>query len=293
MGFLRSGFVVLLSVLFFVSLLTTGLFATVSSSLSYENVQPKISSIATQIVEEQIGESEMVGELTPYLETYCIENSEVTYELEGYTFVFPCEVLKQSTENIVAYGVNYLIEDFYYKNYTCDFWECFEEEDMPLFLVSEYGRDYWKSWFIKSFLISLLLATGMILLSRKKSNGFVLTGAITVFVSLIVLKFGKIGAFIFKMIISPVSSALSAETSQVVLTEIVDVFFSSSGKVFLWMFIIALILIGVGILLRLFRIGFKISDFFKRIEGEPANTKAKKNPKQPAEVKKDNKSKKK
>ena len=270
MGFVRGALVVIVCVLLFVSLLATGLFITVSSSLTYDNVQPKVSSIATEIIQEQIGEVTIVDELTPYLDEYCDTNSEIIQEFEGYTFVFPCDIVAGGTESIISYSVNYLVEDFYYKEYTCEFWSCLEESDIPLFLVSEYAKNYWKGWFFKAFLLSLILAAGLVLLSKRKSRGFVLTGAVVIVASIVVLQFSKIGAFVAKLVLSPISGALSGETSQVVLADIVGIFFSSSNTIFVWMFVIALILIACGILLKLFKVGFKISAFFRRIESQDA-----------------------
>ena len=270
MGFVRGALVVIVCVLLFVSLLATGFFITVSSSLTYDNVQPKISSIATEIIQNEIGEAIMVDRLTLYLDEYCDTNSEIIQEFEGYTFVFPCDIVAGGSESIISYSVNYLVEDFYYKEYTCKFWSCLGEEDVPLFLVSEYAKNYWRAWFFKAFLLSLILAAGLVLLSKRKSRGFVLTGAVVIVASIVVLQFSKIGAFVTKLVLSPISGALSGETSQVVLADIVGIFFSSSNTIFVWMFVIALILIACGILLKLFKVGFKISAFFRRIESQDA-----------------------
>jgi len=266
MGFIRGAALVIISVLLFVSLLATGFFITVSSSLTYDNVQPKISSIATEIIQEQIGEVTIINTLTPYLNEYCNVNSEIVQQFEGYTFTFPCDVVTQGTEGIVSYAVAYLVEDFYYKEYSCEFWSCFGESEIPLFLISEFAKDYWKGWFFKAFLISLVLSAGAILLSKRKSRGFSLTGILVILSSLIILQLNKIGAFVAKLVLSPISSALSGETSQIVLADVIGIFFLNSNKVFVWMFVIGILLIVAGIILRLFRVSFKISAFFKKIE---------------------------
>ncbi len=260
MGFLRGAGIVILSVLLFVSLLAAGFFAVLASSLTYENVEPQIHSVATKIIEEQIGETTIVDTLTPYLKEYCKNNSEIVYKFQGYTFVFPCEVVASGTDSIINYSVNYLVGDFYYKDYQCEFWKCFEESDIPLFLVSEYAQDYWKARFYNAFLISIVLSAGVVLLFRRKANGFILTGILLIISSLIILQLRKIGAFVAQLILSPVSTAVSEGTSQEILSQVISIFFSKAGAVFLWMFVIALILIGTGIILRLFGIGFKISE---------------------------------
>jgi len=259
MGFLRGAGIVILSVLLIVSIIAAGFFAVLSSSLTYERVEPQVHSIAEDIINEQIGKITIVDTLTPYLSEYCLENPDITYKFQGYTFVFPCSVVANGTNSIVDYGVNYLVQDFYYKKYTCDFWKCFGESNIPLFLVSGYARDYWKARFYNALLISVILAAGTILLCRKKANGFILAGILTILSSLLILQLKKIGAFTANLVLSPVSTAISGETSQKILSQVVGIFFSASGSVFLWMFILGFVLFGTGIILRMMGIGFKIS----------------------------------
>lgn len=265
MGLIRGILVVLICVVFFVSLLTAGIFVTLSSSLSYENVQPEMTSIVTKVIQEQIGESNIVNTLLPYLGEYCQTNSEITEKFGGYTFVYPCDIVEQGQTKIISYSIEYLVEDFYYREYTCKFWSCLDESEIPLFLVSDYAKSYWRGWFLKSFLISLILAAGIVLLSRRKSRGFVVAGAIVLVSSFVVLQLNRIGSFVARMILSPLSS-VSSKTSQSILSDVVGLFFSSSKAIFVWMIAVGFILIGIGIFLRLFRIGFKISNFFRRME---------------------------
>ncbi len=265
MGLIRGALIVLISVILFVSLLATGFFATLTSSLTYQNVEPQVHSIATEIIEEQIGKITIIDTLTPYLDEYCDNNSEIVQKFQRYTFVFPCEVIANGTDSIINYSVDYLVGDFYYKNYQCEFWKCFEESDVPLFLVSDYARDYWRARFYNTLLISFVLAAGLILLSRKKSNGFILAGSLLIISSLIILQLKRIGTFVAKLVLSPISIAISEETSQSILSQVVEIFFSKSGTIFIWMFVIALILVGIGIVFKLFNLGFKISEFFKKV----------------------------
>ncbi len=266
MGFIRSFLLVIVSILLFVSLLIMGFFATVSSSLSYENVQKQIYPIANQIIEEQIGTTTLINNLEPYLLEYCKNNSEVVKNIEGYIFVFPCEIIESGGESIIEYGINYFIKNFYYKEYSCEFWKCFEEQEIPLFLVSEYSHQYWKKFFFNFLLISLGLSFILILLSKKKSNGFILTGILLTFTAFITLKLDKIGIFLSNFIISPISTALTEETTSSFLPKIINIFFSNSNRIFVWMFVIAIVLILAGILLRLFGIGFKLSGLFGKIQ---------------------------
>jgi len=263
MGVLRGFGLVIISVLLFISILCLGIFATLSLSLNYENVQPKIYSVADQVIESQIGVQNMVNSLIPYLNVYCQTNTEIIQSFEGYTFVFPCSVVSEGYNSILNYSINYLVSDFYYKDYNCNFIKCLEDSEVPLFLVSDYAREFWKSLFFKFLIISLILIGLVILLAEKKSNAPLLVGSLFVVDSLIILSLNKIGALIGKAILSPISLALSKENTNMILSQIVGVFFSEASKVFLWMFVLGLILIAGAIVFKITGFGFKIN---KKIE---------------------------
>ncbi len=263
MGVLRGFGLVIVSVLLFVSLLATGIFATLNYSLTYENVQPKIYNIADNVIVEQIGANEIVNQLTPFLEIYCQNNTEVIQNFQGYTFVFPCEVIGQGQDSILNYSINYLVSDFYYKEYNCSFVKCFEESDVPLFLVSAHAKDYWKSLFRKFLIFDLILIGLIILFVEKKSNSPLLVGSLLIPTALIISQLQKIGTAIAKLVLSPISAILSKENSKEIISQIVDIFFSESVKVFLWMLIAGLILIAIGLFFKLTALGLKIK---KKIE---------------------------
>ncbi len=260
MGVLRGFGLVIISVLLFVSLLTTGIFATLNYSLTYENVQPKIYNIADQVITTQIGTQEIVNQLTPFLEIYCQNNTEIIQKIQGYTFIFPCTVVEEGYDSILNYSVDYLVEDFYYKDYNCSFVKCFEQSDIPLFLVSDYARDYWRSLYHKFLIFDLILIGLIILFVEKKSNSPILTGSLFIASSLIILQLKNIGTAITKLILSPISMALSNETSKELISQVVGMFFSESTKVFLWMFIAGIILIAIGLFFKLTALGMKIKN---------------------------------
>lgn len=268
MGVLRGFGLVIVSILLFLSLLSAGIFATLNYSLTYENVQPKIYTIADSIITEQIGTEKIVNQLTPFLEIYCQNNTEIVQNFEGYTFVYPCTVIEQGYDSIINYTINYLIQDFYYKDYNCTFVECFKETNVPLFLVSEHAKNYWKSLFNKSIIAILILIALTILLIEKKTNTPILTGSLFVASSLIISQLKNIGTAIAKLILSPISAALSNESSKEIISQIVGIFFAESSKVFLWMFIAGIILIAIGIILKLTTLGIKIKNWIEKIKSK-------------------------
>jgi len=268
MGVLRGFGLIIVSILLFLSLLSAGIFATLNYSLTYENVQPKIYTIANSIITEQIGTEKIVNQLTPFLEIYCQNNTEIVQNFEGYTFVYPCTVIEQGYDSIINYTINYLIQDFYYKEYNCTFSECFQETSVPIFLVSEHAKDYWKSLFNKSIIAILILIALTILLIEKKTNTPILTGSLFVASSLIISQLKNIGTAIAKLILSPISAALSNESSKEIISQIVGIFFAESSKVFLWMFIAGIILIAIGIILKLTTLGIKIKNWIEKIKSK-------------------------
>lgn len=258
MGVLRGFALVIISVILFVSLLATGIFATLNYSLTYENVQPRIHTTADSIITEQIGSMQITNQLTPYLSVYCRNNTEIIQKFEGYTFVFPCTIVQQGEASIINYTIDYLVSDFYYKDYNCSFAKCFEENDVPLFLVSEHAKDYWNSLYRKFLLFDLILIALVILLVERKSNSPILTGALLIPAALLVASLKKIGAFIAKLFLNPISSSITGEKTNGIISQVVGIFFSESSKVFLWMFIIGIIFIAIGLFFKLTALGMKI-----------------------------------
>lgn len=274
MGFIRSTGLVIVCVLLFVSLLCSGIFLSLGLSLSYENVSPKINSIATTIVQDQIGEAQ-IEKYLPLMQEYCKLNPDYIFSEAGYTFSLSCDDVPNSTQELVQDTVSSLVKGFYYKDYTCEFWNCFEQEDVPLFLVSKHAQDYWMAKFYTSLIISLVLIGLVVLLARKKANGVILTGSLIFVVSLIISKLKLIGTKVAGALMSTVAGALSGDVAKEMVSEVVDVFFSESSKIFIWMFVIGLVLIAGGIVLRLMGIGFKIADKIEEVQGKEETSKLK------------------
>jgi hypothetical protein len=275
MGFLRGAGLVIVSVLLFVSLIGSGIFLTLGMSLTYDNTNQKISSIATDIIQGQIGEGQ-IEQYLPLMKAYCEQNPDYVFNEQGYTFVLSCDNIPSSTGELIKETTSSLVEGFYYKDYQCKMWDCLQEEDIPLFLVSEHARDYWMSKFYTSLIISLILIALLILLAQKKSNGIILTGSLTFVASLIISKLNTIGTKIVEALMGPVAGALSGDIHQEMLSDVVGIFFSESSRVFIWMLVIGLLLVVVGIVLRIMRVGFKIADKIERIQGKDEKNKLKK-----------------
>lgn len=79
--------------------------------------------------------------------------------------------------------MNQIAEDIYYRNYNCNFWDCFSKEPL-FFLFSEKAQNYWMINFYISLAILICLAVIAFFLVEKKSNLFLVLG-----IFLIVLSF--------------------------------------------------------------------------------------------------------
>lgn len=256
MGFIRGALLVVACVALFILLFVGNILLTVSSSLKYENVKPELVSFLGDVLEEQFSIEEKLNQLLPAIELYCQVNQQYLFNYGGYTFTIPCNVAMEGSDALIESGVNALVDQYYYADYECDFWNCFGEEDVPLFLVSEKAQDYWQSKFYLVFFFSIALALLVFFLVQKKINFFFLVGALTIVSSLPLIKLEKI---------APLFANAPGEMADYV-PKIILMFFNQAQSVFIKVLIIGVMLVIIGIVLKLFHIGFIISNFFEKIK---------------------------
>lgn len=241
MGFIRKGLIVILSILLFLSLLVGNIFLTLNLSLEYNNIKPELVSVIKGVLETQMESLEELGEGFEFMQLYCQNNSEfvVKYDEIGNTLVIPCNVISQGSEAVVNYGINKFVEDVYYKNYDCEFLDCFKRTGTPFFLISEQARDYWNSKFYFFICISLILTALIFFLVEHKTNLLIITGSLLAISALPFIKFNSLLSFI----------------SDNSFLQFFTVFFTKAYTVFLISFISGLVILGVGVGLKLWRIG--------------------------------------
>jgi len=255
MGFIRGGLIVIISILLFIIFLAGGVFLTVTLSLQYENVYDRLSPIIQDTLGEEIGvdiASEIEKEIGS-MEIQCEDYPEgYVFSEQGYTITLSCDTLTQGTAAIVSSGVDSLIEAAYYKEYTCDFWKCFEEEEIPLFLISEYAKNYWRAKFYLALGIAIVLMVALFFLFRKKQNIFIVPGILLIVAALPFLRIG----------------ALVSISGDRMILELLSIFFSKAKSVFRISFFIGIGFIAVGFVFKLFLVGFKLSRLFHREESK-------------------------
>lgn len=271
MGFLRGIALVFICALLFMSFLLMGTFATLNLSLEYDVVKPQVNTIIREIVIDEVDRT-VIEQQEIILKDYCNNNSEYVFEDANYTYIIPCDVIAQGTDAIIDKEVDSLINGTYYKEYDCKFWQCFKSEERPLFLVSQYAKDYWKSKYYNFLLISIVLAGLVFFLVEKKNNFPILVGVLLSISFIPVANLDTIGKAIVKIILSGAGLAIESLKS-IDLNVIVSIFFSKANDVFLTGFIIGLILIGLGIFFKLLRVGFKIGKLFGKFRKTDSGTK--------------------
>jgi len=293
MGFIRGSLLVIVGTLFFLSIFVGNMFLTLSLSLDYDNVGPELITETKELLETQLDLDSVIGEQLVPMELYCQNHSEFVFNEMGNTFVIPCEIMSQGFEVIVDYAIRSIVNQVYYTEYDCEFWDCLEKTGSPSVLISEKAKNYWNAKFYLLLTISAGLAVLMLLLIQKKTSLPLVIGSLLIISS---LPFMKLDSLIGRLI-NPVFSIMGvSDILPSSFLDIFSIFFSKSYRVFLIMFISGIVLLIIGILFKIFKIGFKISNFLskknvpdKSIEIKKDSNKNVQN--KPVEIKKDSKKK--
>ncbi len=256
MGAIRGVLLVFVCVILFLSLFVGNILLTLSLSLRYENVKPGLVSFLGDVVNEQLNIEEQLNQLLPTIELYCQANQQYNFAYGEYILTIPCNVATQGSNALVEYGVNSFVDEYYYAEDDCGFWDCFEEGEVPLFLISEKAQNYWQNKFYFALLLSIALAILVFFLVEKKASFFLLTGGLMIVSSLPLIKLDKIASLF------PDSGGDMAQY----ISKIILIFFSQSPSVFIKILIIGGVFVIAGIVLKLFNIGFAISNFFSRFQ---------------------------
>ncbi len=251
MGFLRGALVTVIGVVLLISLFIMNATLTLTWSLEYETLKPVIRDIVDDIAEEQFQLNEYIDEATVTMQKYCENETEFVFNQEGVTLVIPCDEINQGGDSILDYSLDELVDNIYYAEYDCEYWQCIKTTDDYFVLISEKSHDYWKSKFIVFLFISIGLFILMFIVSNRKSNSFIFAGLLTIVSSLPFIKLTWIARFVPE-----------------VLKEIFLSFFARSNNVFIIMMIIGLFLLGLGIVLHFLKWSLKISKLFKKHDQE-------------------------
>ena len=239
MSIIRGALVTIITILLFISLFSTAVFLTISMSLDYEVIKPEIYTIVNDIILNQSDITEQIDESLGVMQIYCENNSVFVQENEDYTFEFPCEIVNQGTSAIITHAIESMIEEHYYKEYDCEFKECFSQEENMFFVFSKHSQDYWTCWFYLGLMISIGLVVLLFFFMESKSSLPFLLGILLIVISLPFLGMGKLLILL-----------LGWEYSQIFAA-----FFTQTYTLFLIFLILGVVSIGIGIVLKFLAVG--------------------------------------
>lgn len=253
MGFIKGGLLVIICIFLFIILFLGNVFFVLSLSLNYENVQEELGPILQNLTENKLNITmgdfnltEEMEEAREFMMEHCQNETSYVFARGGYTFVLPCDLLEEMDEDpqsLINQGMENIVEQIYYDDYDCKFWNCFQKTGLPLFLISEKAKNYWQDKFYFTLIAFAVLVILIFFLVEHKQNTLIIVGSIMVLSSLPLLKLEKI-------IGSIVGNSYFA---------FVGVFFNKMDTVFWIVFFSGLIIIGAGIALR-----FLHRDFIKK-----------------------------
>ncbi|VVB82284.1 Uncharacterised protein [uncultured archaeon] len=264
MGVIRGIFLVLVSVTLFLSLFSMALFWTLSDSLAYNNVENQSVVLVKGLLNQNTNITNQIHTLYPVILNYCSKNnSNYVFNLDGTTYNLACETVLKGESAIVDESVRTQIHTIYYTDYNCNFVDCFKQYQIPLFLISETAERFWQSNFNLLLIVSILLSAGVFFLVEKKSNMPLVIGSLLVISSLPFLKLEVLfGLF----------------SSDKTIFQLLWLFFSQSYAVSIKILIAGIIILLAGIVLKIFKIGFSIEEFFEKFKKTETKTNSKQIP---------------
>ena len=253
MGLIRSGLVFILGVLLFISFLGMNTFAIMSSSLNYNNVENQVlplvsglgdpgSKISQAFGTGEFNLSQASDDALAQMQTLCNNTNitEYSFMYQGRNITISCDTLQQDPGAVLNSTISGFIKDVYYQQYDCGFLDCFNANELPLFLVSQKAHDYWKGKFWLFLVFSLVLIALMILFMENRINAPIIIGIILGVSAIIILKI----SWLFSVVLGEPVSLL------------IGIFFSKATMVFWISFILGLLLVALGFAMKFMNLGF-------------------------------------
>ena len=183
MGIIRGGAITILGILLLITLFTGNIFATVSGSLEYNQLKLSLTNVSKEVV-SNYNLLNQLEQAKPYIQMYCLTNDKIQFNESGFSLEIPCSVALSGTDTIIEYEVTNLVDQLYYKQYDCEFWQCVKEQSPPLVLISEKSYEYWRAFFYWSIILSVIFFLLIFLVAKNKATPFILSGILMIITAL-------------------------------------------------------------------------------------------------------------
>jgi hypothetical protein len=271
MGIIRSVLIVFFSIVLLLSLIITSLLFTIALTLDFQNIQPAINNLTHTLLEEEYDLRQNIDSNLVQARELCENNSGYTFQFQEQDIEIPCEIIIKNTSEIIEFTIQNFTKEIYYQEYNCDFWNCFQETGKPFFLVSKKAQDYWYSKFYISLIATLAIIAILYILFSSTSNFSIFIGGILVLSSLVFIKLDYAIEKILTSIVSGTQGMLS-KSFDIILNS-VTILFSQTYQAYLTALLIGIGLIILGILIKFFGLGMKLSAWLEKCKSSKESNK--------------------
>ena len=249
MGLIKGLIVLIASFMLFFSFIAMNFFLVANLSLDYKVIKPELTKSIKDLAQKEFNLDKSIKNEMLLMQKYCENHSSFNLNKGNYSFKIPCYLTEKNESVLVDYLVNNLSDEIYYKNYNCNFLDCFKTEKQPFFVISKHSKDYFQEKFYVFLLISILLSLIVFLFSETKSNSFVLIGILLGFSA---LPFAKL-KFFFSLL------------PNIPFLNFFNFIFEKSYDVFLIILIIGIAILVFGVLLKFFNLGMRLSELINKL----------------------------
>jgi len=148
--------------------------------LKYE----KLKNVAIKLIENQVNITEGQKRLIlEYLKFECQNKEKISFNF-GINITINCSIIKDLSEkNLIFYLSNLAFDYLYFKNYSCNFKECFEKKEFTYFISSQFYNEM-KSYFYLILVLTIFFGAMYFFLIETIENKLLSFGTIFIFVGI-------------------------------------------------------------------------------------------------------------
>ncbi len=206
------------------------------------NINPLISNLSLTNIRAEISKN------YASLNSYCANHNYYSSNISRVNISCDSILLgKEATKDSV---LSIFVDDIYYRDYKCDYWDCLSKTGSTFFLISEKSSDYWKSKFYYFSLACICLLVLIFFCLETKIDIFLFLGVSSLICSFPLSKLESVLFFVIKPFFSGLDYLNFIDASTILSA--FSVFFSTSGQVFKFLFTLGIVLIVFWVILKIF-----------------------------------------